>query len=48
MREHYNLYYIFLEDKLKHPMPEEKRIEIWENIKKMLAEDEPDLNVHPP
>ena len=28
MKKHYNLYYLFLEDKLRNPMSEERRLAI--------------------
>ena len=42
MAQHYNLYYLFAEDKQKHPMPEEKVLEIRKNIEKYLE------NIKPP
>ena len=35
LKEHYNIYYIFLEDKEKHPLPEVKDKEIKDNIKEI-------------
>lgn len=32
MAEHYNLYYLFAQDKARHPMPEDKKEEIRKNI----------------
>ena len=34
MKEHYNLYYIFLEDKLKNSMPEEYGEKYFKNFRK--------------
>ena len=42
MREHYNLYYLFLEDKLKNQMPAEKKEKILEKLKKIYE------NINPP
>lgn len=44
MKKHYNLYYIFLEDKLKNPMSEERRREMEKNILKILKKIKP---IHP-
>jgi len=35
-REHYNLYYLFLEDKQANPMPEAKKQEILDTLTKMF------------
>ena len=40
--EHYNLYYLFLEDKQKNPMPEARVLEIRKNLEKFLE------NIKPP
>jgi len=39
--EHYNLYYLFLEDKLKHPLPVEKFSEIQKNLEKFFKKINP-------
>lgn len=41
MAEHYNLYYLFLEDKARHPMPEEKMLQIQKNIEKIYEKIKP-------
>ena len=42
MTWHYNLYYLFLEDKAKHPLPPEKKAEIQKNLEKFFE------NIKPP
>lgn len=39
---HYNLYYLFLEDKQKHPLPEHRANTIRKNIEKFFK------NIKPP
>ena len=41
MNGHYNLYYLFLEDKRKHPMPEHKVQAIRKNIEKFFEKIKP-------
>ena len=41
MKEHYNLYYIFLADKMMNPMPEESRIRIRKNVLDFAEEPPP-------
>ena len=41
MKKHYNLYYIFLEDKQRHPMPEHRVIKIRKKIKKFFKTIKP-------
>ena len=41
MRKHFNLYYIFLEDKKLHPMPDEKFFEIQKNLEKFFKKVKP-------
>jgi len=38
---HFNLYYIFLEDKKKHPMPPEQKEKTWEALKEALKSARP-------
>lgn len=37
MKEHYNLYYLFLEDKEKHPPPVQQSEAIRKNIEKFFG-----------
>ena len=48
MREHFNLYYLFMEDKLKNPMPEGQRLIIREKIQKISESNKTNLKNHPP
>lgn len=48
MREHFNLYYLFLEDKLKNPMPEVQRLIIREKIQKISESNKTNLKGRPP
>ena len=41
MKEHYNLYYLFLEDKLKNPMPEKRRLEMRSALEKFYKSLKP-------
>ncbi|MBQ8550055.1 MAG: hypothetical protein IJ426_01805 [Clostridia bacterium] len=36
LKEHYNLYYILLEDKQKHPPPADRKAAAWEEILKLI------------
>ena len=38
---HYNIYYLFLEDKLRHPLPEDKKVQIWKYIEKVYKQIKP-------
>ena len=42
MAKHYNIYYLFLADKANRPMPETRKKEILENLKKFFK------NIKPP
>ena len=42
MAEHYNLYYLLLEDREKNPMPEQKAMAIQKNLEKFFK------NINPP
>ena len=48
LHEHYNLYYIFLEDKLENRMPEDKRQAIRKKLLKKLKKIKPNENLKPP
>lgn len=48
MKEHYNLYYLFLEDKLQNPMPEGQRIITRKKIQKLFQKNKTDSRNHPP
>jgi len=48
MREHFNLYYLFLEDKLRNPMPEEKSKRVRNNLHRCFAKNKTDSKKHPP
>lgn len=48
MREHYNLYYLFLEDKLKNSMPEEKSKRVRNDLQKNFLKNKTDSKKHPP
>ena len=39
--DHYNLYYIFEEDKRRHPLSAEAAAQLWENILHVICEDKP-------
>lgn len=41
MEQHYNLYYLFLEDKTQNPMREEKVMEIRKNIENFYKKIKP-------
>lgn len=41
MKEHYNLYYLLLEDNEKHPLPEQQSEVIRKNIEKFYEELKP-------
>lgn len=41
MDGHYNIYYLFLEDKQKHPMPEQPVTDIRKNLKKIFKNLKP-------
>ena len=41
MAEHFVLYYLFLEDKAAHPMPEEQNRQIRKNIEKFYQKIKP-------
>jgi hypothetical protein len=41
VKEHYNLYYLFLEDKEKHPLPAQRSEAIRKNIKIFLEKIKP-------
>ena len=45
MQGHYNIYYLFLEDKKKNPMSEDKINEVRENIEKYYEELKPPWSV---
>lgn len=42
-KEHYNLYYLFLEDKLSHPLSEAKRDEIRNVLIEMFERDKTEV-----
>ncbi len=39
--DHYNLYYIFEEDKRRHPLPADVAARLWENVLYAVNEDDP-------
>lgn len=39
MKEHFNLYYLFLEDKKKNPMPKNRRDEIREELISLFSKN---------
>jgi len=41
VEEHYNLYYLLLEDKEKHPLPAQQSERIQKNIEKFCKEIKP-------
>lgn len=48
MARHYNIYYLFLEDKEQNPMREEKALEIQKNIENFYKKIKPPWDVDPP
>ena len=48
MAEHYNLYYLFLEDMERHPMSEDAFWEIKKNIEKFYEKIKPPWPPQPP
>ena len=44
----YNLYYIFLEDKLKHPLPIAADLRIQKNLEKFFKNIKPERKSKPP
>lgn len=47
MKEHYNLYYIFLEDMQRHPMSEERNVQIRKNIENFYKKIKPPWQPNP-
>ena len=41
MKEHYNIYYLFLEDKEKHPLPIQHSEAIRKNVEKIFEKIKP-------
>ncbi len=41
MKEHYNLYYLILEDKQKHPLPKAQSDAIQKNIEEFFKKIKP-------
>lgn len=41
MKEHYNLYYLFCEDKERHPMPADKKEKILKNLQDFFKSTKP-------
>jgi len=41
MAQRYNLYYLFLEDKAKNPLPPQKKTEIEKNLEKFFKKIKP-------
>ena len=41
MDGHYNLYYLFLEDKRNNPMPEQKKMDIRKNLENFFKDLKP-------
>lgn len=48
MSPHYNLYYIFLEDQQRHPMPEEQYLRIRKNLENFYKKIKPPWISLPP
>ena len=48
MREHFNLYYLFMEDKLKKPMPEEQRMIMRKKLQKFFQKNKTDYKFATP
>lgn len=48
MARHYNIYYLFQEDKERNPMREEKALEIQKNIENFYKKIKPPWPVEPP
>ena len=47
MAEHYNLYYLLLEEREKNPMPEQKAMAIQKNLEKFFKNIKPKANLFP-
>lgn len=45
---HYNLYYLFLEDQQKHPIPEDKCLQIRNNLENFYKKIKPPWKSQPP
>lgn len=45
---HYNLYYIFLEDREKNPMPEERSEKVLKKILEIFQKNKTTWNLTPP
>ena len=41
MQKHYNIYYLFLDDKEKHPIPKDTKEQILKNIEKFYQKIKP-------
>ena len=48
MDGHYNLYYLFLDDKQKNPMPEQKMMDIRKKLEKFFKNVKPPAITKPP
>ena len=48
MKDHYNLYYIFLEDMQRHPMSEKRNAEIRKNLDNFYRKIKPPWEDKPP
>lgn len=48
MADHYNLYYILLEDKAQNPMPEQRARKIRKNIEKFYKKIKPPWKLDAP
>lgn len=48
MAEHYNLYYIFLEEKQENPMPTQRILQMQKNIENFYKKIKPPWQEKPP
>ena len=48
MKDHYNLYYIFLEDMQRHPISEKRNAEIRKNLEYFYRNIKPPWEDNPP
>lgn len=48
MAKHYNLYYLFLEDQARHPMPEQEKIRVQKNLEEFFKKLKPPPVSNPP